>query len=76
MRHILIAAAAVAGIGLAAPAAFAQEYDPGGPNRVGNMCKTITDSNREIGAYGFYAPCPEQQPAAALARATAKKRAR
>jgi hypothetical protein len=76
MHHILLVATAAA-IGLSAPAAFAQMYDPGGPTRIGNMCKVVTDHNGEIAAYGYYAPCPEQQPgSASLARAPSKRPSR
>ena len=46
MRHVLIAAAALAVSGfVASTAANAQViYQAGGPDRVGNMCKVATDT--------------------------------
>jgi hypothetical protein len=72
MRYIFLVSTAV-GIGLSGPTAFAQTYDPGGPTRIGSMCKVVTDHNGEIAAYGYYAPCPET---ASVARAQAKKPSR
>ena len=49
MRHILIAAAALAVSGFAAStAAKAQTYQAGAPVQVGNMCKVNTDNNGEM----------------------------
>ena len=70
MRHVLIAAAALAIGGFASTAVTAQTYQAGGPDRVGNMCKVVTD-DRGDDSYGFYAPCGAQ----ALAQAPAVERA-
>jgi hypothetical protein len=75
MRHVLIAAAALAAAGFAAAtpasAQSAMPYVAGGPERVGNMCIVKTDS---IGNddYGYYAPCGQQAQARAPRRS--KKR--
>lgn len=70
MRHVLIAAAALAVGGFAAPTANAQNtlpYVAGGPERIGNMCIVKTDS---VGNddYGYYAPCAQQVRASAPRR--------
>lgn len=57
----------VVGSGMIASSAVAQNYDPAGPVRVGNMCKVIT-GNHEVGAYGYYAPCGYRAVAEAPAR--------
>ena len=56
MRHLLIAAAALAVGGLLASTAARAEmlYYPGGPERSGNMCQISTDGDKN---YGFWAPC-------------------
>jgi hypothetical protein len=68
MRYLLTAAAALAACGILATAANAQTFQPGGPLKVSNMCKVVTDSNTEIEAYGYYAPCAYQAQAQAPAR--------
>lgn len=68
MRHVLIAGAFAAGTLLATTAANAQAaYQAGGPNRIGNMCRVVTDANSEVDAYGYYAPCGYQAVAQAPA---------
>jgi hypothetical protein len=61
MRHVLITAAAFAACGfLASTTANAQmPYEPGGPARVGNMCKVFAGTNYwpQQETYGYYAPC-------------------
>lgn len=76
MRHILIAAAAVAASGLIMSSAVkAQQasppYEPGGPMQVGNWCSVDTDDNSNS-AYGYMVPCGGQ--ALASAPRKAKKR--
>ncbi len=76
MRHILIAASAlaVAGIFTSAPAsaqqAGAPTYFAGGPMQIGSWCKVATDQIRGDDSYGFYQPCGGQ----ALASAPRRKR--
>lgn len=71
MRHVLIAAAALAAVGFAATtpasAQSAMPYEAGGPVRVGNMCivNTAPDYND---SYGYYAPCGQQAQASAPRR--------
>ena len=67
MRHVLIAAAALATSGLLATAANAQTYEAGGPVQVGNMCRVSTDGSG-MDAYGYYAPCAIQASAQAPAK--------
>jgi hypothetical protein len=66
MRHVLIAAAALAVGGfVAATSANAQTlYVAGGPNKVGNMCKVVTD-DRGDQSFGYYEPCGQQAVASA-----------
>ncbi|HEU5020159.1 MAG TPA: hypothetical protein VFT69_19530 [Pseudolabrys sp.] len=74
MRHILIAAAGLIACGmLASTAAQAQTFqsngavfEPGGPARIGNMCKVTTDDQGND-AFGYYAPCAVQAQASAPA---------
>jgi len=70
MRRVLTAAAAVAACGLiTSGSAFAQtQYQAGGPSRVGNMCRVGTDEGGSA-AYGYYQPCPQNQPAQKAAKA-------
>jgi hypothetical protein len=69
MRHVLIAAAALAVCGfVASTAANAQViYQAGGPLKIGNMCKVATDQ-RGDDSYGYYEPCGEQAVASAPRR--------
>ena len=69
MRHVLIAAAALAlGGFVASTSANAQmAYVAGGPNKVGNMCKVGTDT-RGDDSYGYYEPCAQQAVASAPRR--------
>ena len=57
MRHLLIAAAALAVGGLVASTVARAEvlFYPGGPNRVGAVCQIQTDGEN---FYGYVAPCP------------------
>lgn len=73
MRHVLIAAAALAFGGFATTAAVAQQgapaFEAGGPVKVGNMCKVdIGDPGDELA--GYYKPCGQE----ALASAPRRKR--
>lgn len=58
MRHILIAAAAIAVSGLLASTGVRAEtpFQSGGPTKSGQQCKIITDDGAEM--YGYYATCP------------------
>jgi hypothetical protein len=58
MRHILIAAAAIAVSGLLASSGVRAEtpFNAGGPAKTGQQCKVITDDGAEM--YGYYANCP------------------
>ena len=68
MRHILIAAAALAVSGfVASTVAKAQTYQAGGPMQVGSMCKVGTD-DRGDDSYGYYQPCGQQAVASAPRR--------
>lgn len=67
MRHVLIAAAALAVSGLFASAASAQTYVAGGPVKVGNMCLVDTDGMGN-GSYGYYEPCAVRAQASAPRR--------
>lgn len=70
MRHILIAAAALAIGGLVSPAANAQSSPPyvaGGPVKVGAWCAVDTDKGGNS-SYGYYAPCGQQAVASAPRR--------
>ncbi|HZD89364.1 MAG TPA: hypothetical protein VE224_04655 [Pseudolabrys sp.] len=73
MRHVLIAAAALAVCGfVASSAAQAQvAYQAGGPMKVGSMCKVGTD-DRGDDSYGYYQPCGYQS----VAEAPVKRRHR
>lgn len=79
MRHILIAAAGLIACGmLASTAAQAQTFqqngavfEPGGPARIGNMCKVTTDDQGND-AFGYYAPCADR--AVAFEPATQSRR--
>jgi hypothetical protein len=57
MRHLLIAAAALAVGGLLASTAARADmaYYQGGPVAQGGMCQLSTDGD---GRYGYWAPCP------------------
>jgi hypothetical protein len=72
MRHVLIAAAALAAGGLLmSNAALAQQgappYVAGGPVKVGSWCLMKTDSLGND-AFGYYAPCGQQAVASAPRR--------
>jgi len=70
MRHVLIAAAALAIGGFVASAANAQSspaYDAGGPTKVGNMCAVNADGVGNDN-YGYYTPCGQQAVASAPRR--------
>ena len=72
MRHILIAAAAIAVSGLLASSGVRAEtpFNPGGPEKAGTQCKVITDDGAEM--YGYYAAClPGSTP---VARQVKKKK--
>jgi hypothetical protein len=85
MRHFLIAAAALSIGGLMATSAFAQTYvpgsgayaasdmlfTPGGPNKLGNMCRVITDDFGND-TFGYWEPCPQQAQAQAPAPRTVR----
>lgn len=62
MRRVLIATAFAAGAALATTAANAQimPYDRGGPQKIGDMCKVITDNDGGTERYGYYKPCADQ----------------
>jgi hypothetical protein len=77
MRHILIAAS-LAAFGLLTGSAVQAQVQPSGPafepgavyqagapNRVGNMCKVMTDDQPGDEAYGYYEPCASQALASA-----------
>lgn len=60
MRHFLAAAAAIAVCGFLASTAVRAEplFEPGGPVKVGDMCKTMT--NQAGGPeYGYYTQCAD-----------------
>lgn len=67
MRHILITAAGLVACSLLASTTVQAQtfqqggpiFEPGGPARVGSMCK-VTTGYDEMDAYGYYAPCPSQ----------------
>ena len=66
MRHVLIAAAALAVSGFAASTVVkAQTYHPGAPVQVGSMCKVNTDLNGEMENFGYYTSCGQQAVASA-----------
>jgi hypothetical protein len=78
MRYILIAAGLAASALVTSPAVQAQTFQPngsafepgavyqaGGPDRVGNMCKVMTDDQPGDEAYGYYEPCASQALASA-----------
>ncbi len=68
MRHVLIAAAALAVAGFAASnVAKAQTYQAGGPMQVGSMCKVVTD-DRGDQSFGYYQACGGQALASAPRR--------
>lgn len=74
MRHILIAAAALAACGfIASSPARAQQGSPpyaaGGPDRIAGWCKVSTDDNTEVDNYGYMVPCGGQAMAQAPRRA-------
>ena len=57
MRHLLVAAAALAVGGFVVSTTVHAEtlFYPGGPNRVGAMCQVNADGEN---FYGYVAPCP------------------
>jgi hypothetical protein len=60
MRHIFVAAASaavVAACGFFGSLPAHAQYQPGGPDRVGAMCKVVTDGFGND-TYGYYVPCP------------------
>jgi hypothetical protein len=61
MRYFLTAAAALAACGLIASTAARAEtpFVPGGPVKVGDMCKVTTDAMGND-SFGYYEPCPQQ----------------
>jgi hypothetical protein len=58
MRHVIIAAAALAISGAFAAAKAEPIFEPGGPVKVGNSCKVMT----QVGGNeaGYYGPCPKE----------------
>lgn len=61
MRVVIVAAAAIAACGLLASTAVRADpmFEPGGPTKVGGMCKMMT--NQAGGPeYGYYAACPDE----------------
>ena len=60
MRHILIAAAALAAFGFVSTTARAQQGQPafegGGPAQVAGWCKVTTDGQGND-TFGYYEPC-------------------
>jgi hypothetical protein len=70
MRHTLIAAAAIAACGILGSMPAHAQYQPGGPDRVGAMCKVITDGMGND-TYGYFAPCPPSAAASQGAGAAA-----
>ncbi len=64
MRHILIAAAALAACGFVAStpanAQSAPLYVAGGPVQIAGWCLTNTSADRGDDNYGYYAPCGRQ----------------
>ena len=59
MREILIVTAVIAAGGFMTTTATAQTFQPGGPERIGSMCKVVTGDPEypEMENYGYYAPC-------------------
>jgi hypothetical protein len=59
MRHIITAAAAIAVCGFLASTPVRAEpvFQSGGPVKVGDYCKTVTDP---FEFYGYYAQCPNE----------------
>jgi hypothetical protein len=71
MRHILIAAAALAACGsVASTSAIAQgepPYEAGGPLQIAGWC--LVDTSADLGStYGYYQPCGQQARAQAWHR--------
>ena len=78
MRHILIAGAGLAASGLLMSTAVQAQiqpsgpafepsaiYEAGAPDRVGNMCKVMTDDQPGDESYGYYEPCASRALASA-----------
>jgi len=71
MRHVLIAAAALAACGFiastSANAENAPPYEAGGPAQIAGWCLVSTDADHFDG-YGYYTSCPDQARARAPRR--------
>jgi phosphatidylethanolamine-binding protein (PEBP) family uncharacterized protein len=66
MRHILTAVAAIAACGLiATTAARAEQFQAGGPTKIGKMC-LVNTSEMDAGNFGYVAPCPPAKQAKAV----------
>jgi len=69
MRHILIAAAALAACGFFAStpanAEGAPPYQAGGPTQIAGWCLVNTSADRGDDSYGYSAPCGPQAMAEA-----------
>jgi hypothetical protein len=67
MRHILTAVAAIAACGLIATtsARAQQQFEAGGPTKIGKMC-LVNTSDADAGNFGYVAACPPAKQAKAV----------
>jgi phosphatidylethanolamine-binding protein (PEBP) family uncharacterized protein len=74
MRHILTTVAAIAACGLIATtsARAQQQFEAGGPSRIGNNCLHNT-SEADAGNFGYMAPCPPAKQTKAVTKKMKKK---